>query len=168
MYKILKILFTVIIFAVGIAALALAGVKDASTNPAYCALCHQDPYYTSWESGGLLASSHAQAGIPCQTCHPRTLAGSIHEITAQVTGDYQPLIMELAPLEACTNCHQHDVYEELIPLTAKFDHNPHDSHWGKMECNICHLMHRDSVDYCSKCHDPLVGGIEPYWQVVVE
>lgn len=171
MYKVLIIISTIIVLIIGIAAAAMVWVKDASTNPSYCALCHKDPYYSTWESGGELASRHAQAGIPCQTCHPRTLSDSIQEIAAQVTGNYDPLIMELAPLEACTKCHEHESYDEIIPLTAGFGEdkgNPHDSHFGKVECNICHLMHRDSVDYCSKCHDPLVGGIKPYWRVVTE
>jgi hypothetical protein len=30
--------------------------------------------------------------------------------------------------------------------------NPHDSHNGEQDCNVCHSMHGKSKVMCSQCH----------------
>ncbi|NIN65562.1 MAG: hypothetical protein GTO63_12870 [Anaerolineae bacterium] len=37
-------------------------------------------------------------------------------------------------------------------LESEAGANPHDSHYGEMECPLCHKMHRESEDYCAWCH----------------
>jgi hypothetical protein len=79
-----------------------------------------------------------------------------------VTKDYEVPLEERAFGEAwCLRCHEHGSREEIMQLTAEMRLNPHDSHYGDMECSNCHKMHRDSEDFCAQCHKPLVT--DPGW-----
>ena len=131
-------------------------------QPQFCVICHiMQPYLDSWESSSMPVAIHAAEGITCLECHEPTIKQQINEVIVFVTGDYKiPLRERKLPKEKCFECH--DNYEVLIPLTEEgFERNPHNSHWGEMECHICHNMHRDSVDYCAQCHDPVTDA--PGW-----
>jgi hypothetical protein len=139
---------------------------DYHEKPSFCgATCHIiQPYVDSWESSIWLDHNHAKEDITCTECHKTTLVGSATELISYLKGDYKtPMRERKVSMEECFECH--GTYEEMIPLTAPevlgAERNPHDGHWGRLECSICHNMHRDSVDYCAGCHDPVTDA--PGW-----
>lgn len=163
--RVLKIGAAVVLFIVMLATMGAVVVKDSRKNPAYCATCHEDPHYESWANADSihLAHSHAERGISCQTCHDRTLMESLDEWRAYVVGYEVPLAERKWTTDQCLVCH--GTYARMIPLTTTeilgSERNPHDGHWGELECGTCHNMHRNSVDYCSGCHNPVTDS--PGW-----
>ena len=163
-----KIIVAVLLIVISIPLMGTIWVKDGRQNPSYCANCHESPYYNEWiEDNGTfsLANQHSELGISCQTCHDRTLGESISEIVNYTFGNYHfPIDETQIPVEVCLSCHQS--YATIIPLTdpstTGFERNPHDGHWGELECGVCHNMHRDSEVYCDQCHDPMMVD-EPGW-----
>ena len=142
-----------------VAVLVLAGVGGGfwyyHEQPEFCGdMCHlMVPYYESWSEPGLQANYHAEADVECLDCHEATIEQQVKELVANVTGNYEdPLAERKLPKEECLACHDHDSYPELAEATSDWDHNPHDSHYGEMECSICHNMHRPSELYCTQCH----------------
>jgi cytochrome c nitrite reductase small subunit len=127
-----------------------------------CAVCHvMTPYTESLEDATLLAYVHAQEGLVCLDCHEQVVLEQVHEEaragTTQLKG-------RRFSMESCLDCHvpnEHRSYEEIISRTEELARNPHDSHYGELECSICHKMHKVSVDYCAQCHGPVATG--PGW-----
>lgn len=81
----------------------------------------------------------------------------VHEFVAYVEGDYEIPLRELKyPMKECLECHERGSYEQISEKTAHFESsagaNPHDSHYGELECRLCHKMHKESEDYCGQCH----------------
>lgn len=163
--NVLKIVLAVIVGLATLAAMGTVWVKDSRKNPEYCAMCHEDPHYESWagDDSVLLAHDHAQMGVSCQTCHGRTVGESLGEWRDYFVGYEVPLRQRKMSMDFCFRCH--GSYEEIIPPTAPevlgAERNPHDSHFGQLECNVCHNMHRESVDYCAGCHPPVTD--DPGW-----
>ena len=155
-----KIITAAVLIVVGLASMGMIWLRDSSRRPEYCAECHvMEPYYSSWKSSDYLAHEHAEFAIPCQTCHPRTISDSLGEIVTYARGEYEtPLEEQEYPKKWCFQCHEHGSYEELIQRTEGLEQNPHDSHYGEMECGICHKVHKASEDYCAQCHDPVAIG----------
>jgi len=135
-----------------------AGLWQYHQQPSFCGLCHiMNPYVESWNGSDLLAQRHGEVGVTCLGCHEATLEQQVHEVVAFVRGDYEdPLKQRRFPMDFCTRCHEHESYEQLAGLTSGLEDqvgaNPHDSHYGELECHLCHRVHRDSVDYCAGCH----------------
>jgi hypothetical protein len=156
-----KIIIAAIVFLIGLASMGMVGLNDSIKRPAYCAYCHADPHYASWEGSDYLATTHARAALPCQTCHPRGLGRSLEEIVSQIKGDYRLRRLRVSN-EACLRCHAHSNYPDLITRTKHIKLSPHvPYHWKDMDCRICHKMHKPSEDYCSECHDPSAS--RPGW-----
>lgn len=159
--KIIKIVVAVLLLIVMIPTMGTVWVKDGRKNPEYCAGCHQDPYYDSWadDDSVLLAHKHEEMGISCQTCHDRTVLESIGEIKDYIVGYEVPLPETQMSMDTCFTCHES--YDNIIPLTDPAitgeERNPHAGHFGELECGVCHNMHRESVDYCSSCHNPVTN-----------
>jgi hypothetical protein len=42
--------------------------------------------------------------------------------------------------------------DEAKQKTNFDESNPHDSHNGEQNCNLCHNMHQKSQAMCSQCH----------------
>jgi cytochrome c nitrite reductase small subunit len=150
---------------VGIAVVVIvivAGVAlwNYHEQPQFCAICHiMQPYLESWESSPFLAQAHAEESVSCLECHEPTIQQQVDELVKFVTNDYEiPLEEREFDQEWCLRCHEHGSYEELIQRTEELELNPHDSHYGEMECSICHKVHRESEDYCALCHAPVVTG----------
>jgi len=149
---------------VGIAAVVIIITGVALWNyheqPQFCAICHiMQPYLESWESPPLLAYAHAEENVTCLECHEPTIQQQMDEGIKFVTKDYEnPLQEREFDQEWCLRCHEHGSYEELIQRTEELELNPHESHYGEMECSICHKVHRASEDYCAHCHDPVATG----------
>jgi cytochrome c nitrite reductase small subunit len=138
--------------------------------PQFCATCHiMDPYLESWVSSDYGAYAHAVQDVTCLECHVPTTQQQVDELVVYVQGDFEvPLEERQFGNEFCFDCHlpnEHTSYEEVIQLTAGLELNPHDSHLGELECEVCHKMHGASEDYCANCHGPVATG--PGWTTEV-
>ncbi len=161
----LKIGTAVVLLLAMLLAMGTVGVKDSRKNPRYCATCHADPYYNGWveTNSYQMAHYHAEAGISCQSCHDRTLEESLSEWKAYVVGYEVPLREREMEMEFCFTCHGSyaEVIAQTTPEITGFERNPHEGHWGELECQTCHKAHRESEDYCSSCHNPVTD--DPGW-----
>ena len=81
----------------------------------------------------FLAEKHKKIGIECQGCHQENPPGK--PVTTPT----------------CLTCHGD--YTKIAVLTEKVDPNPHGSHEGNLECNVCHNAHKSSKDHCATCHN---------------
>lgn len=147
------ILMIVLIVAV-MGAGGTAFMVKASENPAFCTTCHiMQPYYDSYHDSALLANKHAQADLVCHDCHESSITIQAEEGFKFITGDYQlPLEKRQVTKGFCLECHE-DFETAVIAATNFEESNPHDSHNGEMECNVCHTMHQPSEVYCAQCHE---------------
>jgi hypothetical protein len=128
-------------------------------QPQFCSnTCHlMDPYEASWRSSDLEARAHAAEGLTCLDCHQPTIKQQVEEVVSHMTNDYsEPLRERKMPIETCLSCKEHGTYQEMVavtqPLEETWGWNPHNSHWGEMECHLCHNTHRPSANYCASCH----------------
>ncbi len=152
---ILIVLVAAVIIGTGVA----AGLLKASENPSFCASCHiVEPYYLSWNDSPLLDHKHAEENITCQECHERSIPEKAMEGLNFIIGNYE-LPLEGGPeknRDFCLECHSEDgegsSWEETKAATDFEESNPHDSHHGTQECNVCHNMHEPSYVFCSECH----------------
>ena len=116
------------------------------------------PYVESRESSKFLAHAHSKASVACLDCH---------QITPKKEKDNVAKFREKAfktPLEEreykndqCFRCHgsYKDIAERMKDFKGKaLSRNPHESHYGEIDCNMCHKAHRTSIDYCAQCHEP--------------
>jgi len=160
--KLFKI-FLIIIFA----GLVLGGgsaayLVRASNDPAFCSNCHiMQPYYQSWHESNLLANKHAAAGVTCHDCHESSISTQAEEGVKFITGDYKdPLDKRTFSKDFCLKCHSDsdtgtlkgESFEAAKAKTNLEESNPHDSHNGEQECNLCHSMHEQSKPMCAECH----------------
>jgi len=146
------------------------GLWQYHEQPQFCATCHiMEPYLESWNGSDLLANAHALENVTCLDCHEPTLQQQMDELVVYMQGDFTvPLEERQFETQFCFDCHEpneHTSYEEVIQLTEALELNPHDSHLGEMDCDICHKTHRPSEDYCAQCHGPVATG--PGWTTEV-
>jgi formate-dependent nitrite reductase cytochrome c552 subunit len=128
-------------------------------QPEFCAnLCHiMQPYEDAWASSDWEANTHAQKDIACLDCHEPTIKQQVEEVTKYLSKDFKtPLRERKMPQAKCLSCKEHDSYPALVGTTADWKRNPHNSHWGEMECVLCHNQHRPNVLYCTQCHNDLI------------
>lgn len=160
----------VVLTVIATAGFATVWLEDRIQDPEYCASCHvMTSYYDTWKSSELTAHSHAQLGLTCQECHARTVQDGLRELVSTATHDFEVPLKDHQPRpEACLRCH--GSYEVLAARTQNLigpdgfalGRNPHDSHWGELDCGICHKMHKPSVDFCARCHGSPVTA--PAWE----
>ncbi|WP_374712905.1 cytochrome c3 family protein [Symbiobacterium terraclitae] len=147
-------------------------------NPSSCGLCHiMEPHVASWRTPGTLAFRHAEAGVACLDCHQEPIEASVQKVVDYVKGDYEdPIFPRRFSNAFCFDCHspgqEHASYEQVAARTADLaakglTRNPHDSHWGEVDCATCHSMHQEaSLDYCSTCHlDATATNPRTNWKV---
>ncbi|MBI9045761.1 MAG: cytochrome c3 family protein [Anaerolineaceae bacterium] len=129
------------------------GAWEASYNPQFCNMCHIiRPYVESYQTSGFEDNLHMEANVVCKDCHEVSMPEAIGEALTYVTFQYDdPMRPRRVSKETCLKCHRS--YEEMTLRTADLERNPHDGHWGTLECNICHKSHEASTNYCSGCHD---------------
>lgn len=141
----------------------------ASDNPEFCSSCHiMESYYESWNDSNLLANKHAENGVECHDCHEATLSTQIEEGVKYITGNYEdPLEKREFSKDFCLKCH--DDWESIVAATDFEESNPHDSHLGEQECNVCHNMHRQSQIMCAECHFfGWIDDLDDSWTTEVE
>ncbi|MCI8468712.1 MAG: cytochrome c3 family protein [Eggerthellaceae bacterium] len=136
------------------------------------------------DASGMMAATHrVEADADCMACHVPTLGEQVSEGFAWVsggyevinTGAYQNALMErsLSELTAARGVDQdqfclgsgcHDMTrDELEELTSDRAFNPHSSAHGDVSCGTCHKAHRQSVMYCTKCHDAAEATMPEGW-----
>jgi nitrate/TMAO reductase-like tetraheme cytochrome c subunit len=137
--------------AIGVA--GAVGVIQVSHKPPFCKICHNmAPYYESWKEGALLAKKHADASLVCHDCHLPSIVLQVEEGIKFVTGNYKnPLDKRDMGNAFCLDCHDFDEVKVKI-LESIVVANPHESHYGDMNCSICHRMHERSELLCAQCH----------------
>lgn len=151
----------VFLVLIGLGSGGAVWLKRRIQTPDYCASCHiMAPYYSAWKSSVFPAHTHAQAGMVCQDCHEVSMTAAIREILNNFTHHYRlPLKEHRVRAEDCFRCHTSyaDLAERTKDLKGPYGfslgRNPHNSHWGALECGTCHKMHRRSRDWCSECHE---------------
>jgi len=122
-----------------------------------CAACH----------GGerVLPNGHDEtkglSGKTCKTCHNRkeqNLQGKVPlshlhlwngTSCRDCHGNADP--RKALTTAQCLSCHKS--YQEVAKLTKDLATNPHESHFGNIDCGQCHKAHQKSKLYCNKCHD---------------
>jgi hypothetical protein len=97
-----------------------------------CKQCHTKQK-NQLETKILLSHIHNLSGITCSQCH------EMNKFKRKITS------------KQCIACHGD--YNTLADITKDADPNPHKSHQGKLDCNLCHHQHVKSVNYCSQCHE---------------
>ncbi len=146
--------FVLIIVAIVVLVGAGGGIfmAKASDKPAFCSSCHiMKPYYESWHDSSLLAKKHADADVKCHDCHEASISIQAEEGIKYITGNYKtPLDKRSFSKERCLQCH--DDFAKIQAKTDFEESNPHDSHNGKQDCNLCHSMHQQSRVMCAQCH----------------
>ncbi|NLU50222.1 MAG: cytochrome c3 [Syntrophomonadaceae bacterium] len=147
-----RVLLIIAALVIVIGAGAGVGLVKASDNPAFCSTCHiMKPYYESWKDSNLLAKKHADEDVKCHDCHEASLSTQVNEGVKYITGDYQtPLEKREFSRDFCLECH--DDFASIKAKTNFAEANPHDSHNGEQECNLCHSMHQQSKVMCAECH----------------
>ena len=138
-------------------------------DPQSCAKCHLiQPYVESWKSSDFLDHKHEQSGIACLECHQVTVQQEKKHLAKFNKKAYKvPLEEREYSNDLCFRCH--GSYKEIIERTKDYkgkglSRNPHESHYGEIDCNLCHKAHRASIDYCSQCHPPVVN--KPGWKTM--
>lgn len=121
------------------------------------------------DAGDILLVAHKEAaGMTCVSCHESVIAQQITEGLHWVPGDYEYPLQERSltalngygqnetPEQFCLNenCHN-TTREQLAVTTASLERNPHvvEVNHREFECSDCHKVHRQSVMYCSACHE---------------
>jgi len=125
---------------------------ETSYNPGFCNVCHIiRPYVTSYRTSSHLDNLHSQANVGCKECHRVSPLESARELVAYVTVNYDNPIRTIdLPMEDCLRCHRS--YESLAERTSHLEPNPHNSHFGEIECTMCHHSHQESTLFCEQCH----------------
>lgn len=153
-----KVVLIVIGAGILLGAITAGGLLKASENPSFCGLCHIiEPFYESWNTGVLLDNKHAGEDVECLDCHHRTIPEKAMEGLNFITGNYTlPLEGPPGDRAMCLDCHSEDgegsSWEEIQAATIFEESNPHDSHNGEQDCNVCHSMHEKSEVFCAQCH----------------
>jgi hypothetical protein len=149
-----------LIAGLGVVILAVSagfGFQVYHEQPSFCSLCHiMEPYVDSLTGGEATAmgSGHYKDDVVCIDCHEPTLEQQMEELEIYISGDYEtPLKQRRFDQEWCLRCH--GSYEEIAeqPAVLEMERNPHGSHYGELDCRICHKMHQTSELYCASCHD---------------
>lgn len=155
--KVLTISNIVIIALVVVGLGSMAVIHQSDTNPNFCAVCHiMQPNVSSYLTGNSMDSVHQQAGVECKDCHDYPVPAEIASGVNYLIGNYEvnsqgALNKRKYSDEMCLDCH---ISQEHVAETTDFlFRNPHNSHWGFMECSACHISHGEQIDYCSSCHE---------------
>jgi cytochrome c nitrite reductase small subunit len=157
------VVIAVLLGVVVLGGVGAIGFWQYHEQPQFCATCHiMEPYLESWLASDYGAAAHAAEDVTCLDCHEPTIQQQMDELVVYVQGNFTvPLEERQFGNEFCFDCHEaneHTSYEEVIQLTADLELNPHGSHLGEIDCEICHKMHGVSEDYCAECHGPVATG----------
>ncbi|MBU1052775.1 MAG: cytochrome c3 family protein [Proteobacteria bacterium] len=116
---------------------------------ARCLDCHPTEV-NSMANPALLASKHSVAEKSCLDCHDIADLQKAHK---NIDAKNTPSPLQKYSSAICFNCH--GSYTDIIELTkGKTRLNPHDSHYGEIDCFICHKIHtaKSPDEFCVSCH----------------
>ncbi|PKN33553.1 MAG: hypothetical protein CVU61_12725 [Deltaproteobacteria bacterium HGW-Deltaproteobacteria-19] len=82
--------------------------------------------------GKFMADRHQDRGVTCDKCHKESPPKAA------------------VPTKVCFECHGD--YDRLAQRTKQVEPNPHASHEGKLDCEVCHHGHKPPTDHCGSCH----------------
>jgi len=126
------------------------------------------------DAHSMMVVSHKEHEVECMGCHVPTLSEQLQEGQVWITGNYEVPLEErklkdlveargIKPDEFCLNdaCHhvssvdgsEIKTRDDLKKATSKEERNPHQPQHGDVTCSDCHKAHRESVNYCSGCHN---------------
>lgn len=118
--------------------LTFMGFYYATSEPAFCNLCHQmKPYVASWRN-----SPHKQ--VKCMFCHEfrgvygklESKARGLNDVYLQLTGQYS-IVFEAEVFERnCASCHLGDYWN--YPNTTRMDKRHQDFIRDNRSCIKCH------------------------------
>jgi len=158
-----------IILAAGTGGVIAAEKSLYQKDPQSCVKCHLiKPYVETWTHSDFLDHQHEKSGIGCLECHQLTPQQEKQHVAKFNRKAYpSPLEEREYANDLCFRCH--GSYQDIIARTKEYKEkgltrNPHESHYGEIDCNLCHKMHRPSIDYCSQCHQPVVN--KPGWKAL--
>jgi hypothetical protein len=165
----LAAVFTAIILVVAVSVGAVTEKIVYQKDPQSCAKCHLiKQYVDTWSQSDFLDHAHSKKGIGCRECHQLSPQQEKANVNAFNKNKFKtPLKVREYDQEMCLRCHgsYKEIIERTRDLKAKgLSRNPHDSHYKEVQCNLCHRAHRESVDYCSQCHPPVVK--KPGWKTM--
>lgn len=155
--RVLTISNIVIVALVAVGLGGMAVLHQSDTNPNFCASCHiMQPNVNSYLTGTNLDHAHQQAGVQCKECHDYDVLAEVTSGINFVVGNYEvgadgKLSKRAYGNEMCLQCHISQ--DHVAQKTDFLERNPHDNHYGKMDCKTCHVSHGEQIDYCSQCHD---------------
>ena len=114
-----------------------AHVKTDEMDWAQCKDCHNAEAGKGEQPAILwgtlpLGHIHLLSAITCTVCH----------------GPARPAQPPESP--KCLSCHPD--YKNAALQANKTLTNPHDSHMGDLDCELCHHQHSKSDNFCSQCH----------------
>ncbi len=106
-----------------------------------CDQCHKNSPVNKETKGPILRGKislshiHILSDVSCFDCH-----GKARPIKPLSTDD-------------CYSCHEN--LDDLIYRTSGVDPNPHENHYGDLECDLCHRQHSKSENFCDQpgCHE---------------
>jgi DnaJ-class molecular chaperone len=77
------------------------------------------------------ADRHRAHKVSCEDCHGKGPKKAVE-------------------MKQCFQCH--GSYAKVAGKTKDLSPNPHDSHLGELECDVCHVGHKPNQFYCKTCH----------------
>ncbi len=132
-------------------------IKDA--KPGDCAACH-GPVNILPEKHNDTTNMNLDQ---CNDCHGKDIAKNLRR---KIPLSHLHLLSDIS----CSDCHGkkkketslssddchtcHDGFDAIVSLTSSIEPNPHDSHYGEMDCDVCHHLHSPSENFCNQpgCH----------------
>jgi cytochrome c nitrite reductase small subunit len=157
-FPVKSILIKILIPGVLLGMVGFVGEQKVTDIPQLCPVCHNmQTNYDTWNSGHLEANKHAAAGVTCHDCHESSIPTQVEQLWKYATGDYKTPIekRQFGTRVFCGRCHDLATViskTTLVNVSTFADENPHNSHIGFLECNMCHSEHNESQLSCKQCH----------------
>lgn len=87
-----------------------------------------------WPGSMFTDGIHRDSGLECGDCHQQL----------PPAGGSQGAV--------CLDCHGSGSVFGMTAETSDYEPNPHDLHYGPIDCTFCHRMHEEQGPACSFCH----------------
>jgi hypothetical protein len=141
-------------------------------KPGDCTACHGDKSVLPSEHENTLDMTIEQ----CDQCHKSTRGHKNSLVNEKTKGPILRGKISLSHLHilsdvSCIDCHGksrpvkplstddcyscHENLDDIIYRTSNIDPNPHENHYGGLDCDLCHRQHSKSENFCDQvgCHE---------------